>query len=111
MEMVNTNIKSLVKHLGRKIYWVREYIACSNVIVEHVDGTLNLADIFTQYVTNQVLEKLRPAVMGGELPPSKIDNNVGAVWRKKVLKGNKKLKLHYPFINFINDEILTYNEY
>ena len=71
MKMVNTNVKSRVKHLDRKAYWIRDYIACANVTVKHIDGKLNIADIFTKYVTNQVLETLRPAVMGREKPPQK----------------------------------------
>ena len=102
--MVNTNVKPRAKHLDRKIYWVREFIACSNVIAKHVDGKLNIADIFTKYVSNQVLEKLRPAVMGRELPPTEAETT-NAVWRKKILKGNRKQKLNFPFINFINAKI------
>ena len=101
MKMVNTNVKSRVKHLDRKTYWAREYIACSNVIVKHVDGKLNLADIFTKYVTNQVLEKLRPAVMGREDPPSnEKQGDIGAVYKRKILKSKNQLKIeNYPFKN------------
>ena len=72
MKMVNTNIKSRVKHLDRKVYWIRDYISNQNVVVKHVDGKLNLADIFTKYVTAPVLDKLRPAVMGRTDPPTEV---------------------------------------
>ena len=89
MKMVNTNVKSRVKHLDRKTYWIRDYIACSNVIIKHVDGKINLADIFTKYVTNQVLEKLRPAVMGREEPPKIAEiqkESVNVIKKQKILK-------------------------
>ena len=55
MSMLTTNIKSRVKHLDRKVYWAREFIQMDNVIVKHIDGKLSLADIFTKYVSNDVL--------------------------------------------------------
>ena len=38
-----------------------------------MDTKNNLADIFTKYVSNSVLESLRPAVMGREIPPEKLN--------------------------------------
>ena len=72
MSMLEKNVKSRVKHLDRKVYWVREFVANGNVIVKHVDGRLNLADLFTKFVTNEVLERLRPAIMGRSLPPTEV---------------------------------------
>merc|ERR1711915_262850 len=37
MQMINSNIKSRVKHLDRKKYWVREFLANKNATVKHVD--------------------------------------------------------------------------
>ena len=71
MEMVRSNVKSRVKHLDRKTYWIREFIANKNAIIKHVETKYNLADLFTKYVPNTVLEKLRPAIMGREDPPRK----------------------------------------
>ena len=70
--MLQKNVKSRVKHLDRKVYWIREFVANGNVIVQHVDGKLNLADLFTKFVTNEVLVRLRPAVMGRSLPPTEV---------------------------------------
>ena len=53
--MLPTNIKSRVTHLGRKVYWSREFIEMGDVVVKHIDRRLNLADIFTKYVPNDVL--------------------------------------------------------
>ena len=39
------------------------------MVVKYVDTKNNLADIFTKYVPNTVLERIRSAVMGGEDPP------------------------------------------
>ena len=69
MAMITSNVKSRVKHLDRKKYWVREYIANKNVIIRYVDTKDNIADLFTRYVANNVLERLRPAVMGRSEPP------------------------------------------
>ena len=69
--MLQKNAKSRVKHLDRKVYWVREFVANGNVIVQHVDGKLNLADLFTKFVTNEVLVRLRPA-LGRSLPPTEV---------------------------------------
>ena len=70
VQMVQKNIKSRVKHLDRKIFWIRDYIANKNVVVKHCDTKLNIADMYTKYVTNSVIEKLRPALMGREYPPT-----------------------------------------
>ena len=72
MSMVEKNVKSRVKHLDRKVYWIREFIANGNVIVKHVDGKLNLADLFTKFVSTEVMTRLRPAVMGRSLPPTEV---------------------------------------
>ena len=69
MEMIKSNVKSRVKHLGRKNYWVREFLANKNATAKHVDTKNNLADIFTKYVPNTVLERLRAPIMGRENPP------------------------------------------
>ena len=69
MSMITSNIKSRAKHLDRKMYWVREYIDNKNVMVKYVVPKDNLADIFTKYVSNVVLEAIRPAIMGREDPP------------------------------------------
>ena len=64
MTMVTSNIKSRVKHLDRKKYWIRDFVANKNVIIKYIETKKNLADIFTKYVDNSTLEVLRPAVMG-----------------------------------------------
>ena len=74
--------------MDRKLYWIREFVANDNVTVKHVDGRLNLADLFTKYVTREVLERLRPAVMGRELPPTevvKIPKKLKTIKEKSVL--------------------------
>ena len=68
MIMVTSNIKSRVKHLDRKKYWIRDFITNQNVIVKYIETKLNLADVFTKYVENTVFQKLRPAVMGRIYP-------------------------------------------
>ena len=110
MKMVNTNVKSRVKHLDRKTYWIRDYIACANVIVKHIDGKLNIADIFTKYVTNQVLETLRPAVMGREKPPQK------EIPENSVQQIKKRKKSLYPkainrITNFFKTSNINYSEH
>ena len=110
MKMVNTNVKSRVKHLDRKTYWIRDYIACANVIVKHIDGKLNIADIFTKYVTNQVLETLRPAVMGREKPPQK------EIPENPVQQIKKRKKSLYPkainrITNFFKTSNINYSKY
>ena len=79
IEMLQSNVKSRVKHLDRKKYWVREYVSYKNVTVKYVDTKDNLADIFTKYVPNTVLETLRPAVMGREDPPRTIRKDKGDI--------------------------------
>ena len=69
MEMVRGNAKSRVKHLDRKKYWIRDFITNQNIVIKYVETKNNIADLFTKYVTNTVLEKLRPAIMGREEPP------------------------------------------
>ena len=81
-------MRSRVKHLDRKVYWIREFVANGNVIVKHVDGRLNLADLFTKFVTNEVLESLRPAIMGRSLPPTEV---VTATKKLKTLKEISRL--------------------
>ena len=71
MEMIRSNAKSRVKHLDRKTYWIREFISNKNAIIKYVETKYNLADLFTKYVPNTVLDKLRPAIMGREDPPRK----------------------------------------
>ena len=75
MKMLEINVKSRVKHLDRKKYWIREYVGNKNVSVKYVDTKNNLADIFTKYVQNTVLDKLRPAIMGREDPPRSEGND------------------------------------
>jgi hypothetical protein len=43
-----------------------------NVSVRHIDGRLNLADIFTKFVSNEVLRRLKPSVMGESKPPTEV---------------------------------------
>ena len=69
MEMIKSNIKSRVKHLDRKKYWIREFLANKNATVKHVETKNNLADIFTKYVPKTVLDRLRASIMGRESPP------------------------------------------
>ena len=69
MEMIKSNVKSRVKHLDRKKYWIREFLANKNATVKHVETKNNLADIFTKYVPNTVMERLRAPIMGRENPP------------------------------------------
>ena len=40
-----------------------------NVVTKYTEPKNNLADIFTKYVPNTVLESLRPAIVGREDPP------------------------------------------
>ena len=67
--MVVSNIKSRVKNLGRKQYWTRKYIQYGKITVQHIDGKINLADLFTRFVDTKALTRLRAAVMGREQPP------------------------------------------
>ena len=83
--MLEKNVKSRVKHLDRRVYWIREFVANGNVNVMHVDGKLNLADLFTKYVTNDVMVRLRPAVMGRITPPKEV------IEKPKVQKERSKL--------------------
>ena len=69
IRMIVSNIKSRVKHLDRKQYWVRHYIKEDRINVKHKDGKINLADLFTKFVSAQTLKRLRPAVMGRVYPP------------------------------------------
>ena len=64
MAMITPNVKSRVKHMDRKKYWIRGYIANKNVIVKYVHTKDNIADLFTKYAPNTVLGKLRPVIMG-----------------------------------------------
>ena len=70
--MLTQNIKSRVKHLDRKVYWTRDFVQMENVSVRHIDGRLNLADIFTKFVSNEVLRRLKPSVMGKSKPPTEV---------------------------------------
>ena len=45
----------------------------SNFTVEHKDGKINLADLFTKFVNAQTLKRLRPAVMGRKPPTTTVD--------------------------------------
>ena len=69
MEMVRGNLKSRVKHLDRKKYWIREFITNKNIVIKFCPTKYNIADLFTKYVANTVMETLRPAIMGREIPP------------------------------------------
>ena len=72
MTMVIENVKSRVKHLGRKKYLIREMVHNLNLTIHHVEMKFNIADIFTKYVPQAVLTILRPAIMGREPPPLKL---------------------------------------
>ena len=74
MAMLTTNIKSRVKHLDRKQYWIRHYIKEDRINVKHKDGKINLADLFTKFVSAQTLKRLRPAVMGRIYPPVVVED-------------------------------------
>ena len=96
IKMVIENVKGRVKHLDRKVYWIRDYVGNRNLVVHHIDGRLNLADIFTKYVSHEVLNSLRSAIMGrtpaptaDSLPknkPSKTQKNVN----EEVMSKNDK---------------------
>ena len=72
MSMVIENVKSRVKHLDRKKYLIREMVHNLNLTIHHVDTKFNIADIFTKYVPQTVLNVLRPAIMGRAPPPLKL---------------------------------------
>ena len=72
MTMVIENVKSRVKHLDRKKYLIREMVHNLNLTIHHVEKKFNIADIFTKYVPQTVLNILRPAIMGREPPPLKL---------------------------------------
>ena len=98
MALLTTNIKSRVKHLDRKKYWIREFISNKNTIIRYVDTKYNLADLFTKYVPNTVLEYLRPALMGREDPPRSTNqrkqvSNVNVIRKRKNRKKRKRLIL------------------
>ena len=69
IKMVTENLKGRVKHLDRKVYWIRDFVGNDNLKVHHIDGRIHLADIFTKYVSSDVLNTLRPSVMGRTSPP------------------------------------------
>ena len=69
ISMIVSNIKSRVKHSGRKQYWIRNYIQKDKITVKHIDGEISLADLFTKFVDTRALARLRAAVMGREQPP------------------------------------------
>ena len=73
IRMIISNIKSRVKHLDRKQYWIRHYIKDDRITVKHKDGKINLADLFTKFVNAQTLKRLRPAVMGRKPPPTTVE--------------------------------------
>ena len=83
MTMVTSNIKTRVKHLDRKRYWIRDYITNQNVIIKYIETKKNLADIFTKYVENTVFQKLRPAVMGRIYPNEIVVEEVEKKTEKK----------------------------
>ena len=55
--------------MDKKKFWIREFLANKNATVQHVETKNNLADIFTKYVPNTVLERLRSPIMGRGDPP------------------------------------------
>ena len=73
IRMIISSIKSRVKHLGRKQYWIRHYIKDDRITVKHKDGKINLADLFTKFVNAQTLKRLRPAVMGRKPPTTTVE--------------------------------------
>ena len=74
ISMIVSNIKSRVKHLDRKQYWIRHYIKEDRITVKHKDGKINLADLFTKFVDAKTLKRLRPAVMGSSYPPLVVED-------------------------------------
>ena len=64
VDMTKKRVVGRVKHLDRRIFFVRELVDDGKIVVRHIAGASNPADILTKHVDRATLERHRPAVLG-----------------------------------------------
>jgi transposase InsO family protein len=56
----NPEHQSTMKHVHRNYHWVREHVEAGDIIIHHIPGTENVADIFTKALGKNKFLYLRP---------------------------------------------------
>ena len=64
VDMTRKRVVGRAKHLGRRMFFVRELVDGGKIVVKHIAGTSNPADIHTKHVDRATLECHRPAALG-----------------------------------------------
>ena len=65
LEMANVHkYRPRTKHLNVKLHHFRDYVSRGEISIHKIDTTDQLADYLTKPVTQEILDHLRPQVMG-----------------------------------------------